>query len=706
MNAETAKTQRQTRDEAVRDPAQVRRAGNRLAGERSLYLRQHGHNPVDWFPWGQDALDRARELDRPIFLSVGYSSCHWCHVMEREVFEHDDVAAVLNAHFVPIKVDREDRPDLDAVYMEAVVAMTGSGGWPMSVFLTPAGKPFFGGTYFPKEQFMLLLERVRQAYRDERSKLEQAGERLRDHIAAGIDPGPGGELGGQLFEQAAARAVQTADRHWGGIRGQMKFPMPVRWRFLLHLLRKTDDRELDVLLRTTLDHMASGGLQDQLGGGFHRYSVDPHWVVPHFEKMLYDNAQLVGLYLEAAAVFDRARYAEVARATLDFMLAEMQLPTGGFAASLDADSDGREGAYYVWTPEQLAAVVGDQDGPVLAALLGVDAGGNFDGASVLTRRADLGALAQRFESEPDELAGLLDRHRQALLRARAQRPRPALDEKVVTAWNGLAIAALAHGARVLGEPRYLAAARSAADFLLREHRRQDGGLYRVSNGGQAEHAAVLDDYALLAQGLLALYQAGGGDDAQSAALDLIAYARTRFAHPQAGYYLSEQGSPAPLGRQREIADGVQPSGNAALLGVQLEAAALTGREAWREDVRSQLESFSGLLARAGLEMAAWSDVVLKLDGPFYDVVVAGDASARDTEALLAVIDALQPPHAVLARVPASGADAAALERAPALAGKTAISGSATAYVCRAGACERPTGEPEQLRRQVMEGWKR
>jgi hypothetical protein len=701
------KVQTEARPQVAASPEAIRRRGNRLADARSLYLRQHGHNPVDWYPWGPEALRRARELDRPIFLSIGYSACHWCHVMEREVFEHDAVAAVLNAHFVPIKIDREERPDLDAAYMEAVLAMTGSGGWPMSVFATPAGKPFFGGTYYPKAQFLSLLERVQQAYRDERHRIEQVGDRLRAHIAGGIDPGPSGRLDPSWFERLIADAVKTADRQWGGVRGRMKFPMPVRWRFLLHLLRKTGDRELETLLATTLDQMASGGLQDHVGGGFHRYAVDPQWVVPHFEKMLYDNAQLAGLYLEAAAVFDEPRYGAVARGTLDFMLDEMRRPGGGFAASLDADSDGREGAFYVWTPEEIAAVVGSEDGPAMAAMLGVEPGGNFEqGRSVVTRRADTDALAARFGRDADALRGLFDRHREALVRARAERPRPGLDTKVVTAWNGLAIAALARGAQALGEPRYLEAADQAAAALLDVHRRADGGLYRVSNAGAAEHPAVLEDYALLAGGLLALVQAGGREALLDEAVALIDYARRHFADPRGAFAMTEAGSDNPLGRQIEIADGVMPSSNGAMLGAQLEAAALTGRDDLRRAVQDQLDSYAGLLAKAGLEMAAWSDAALLSAGPFYDVVVAGEPGAADTRALVEAFGALHPAHAVLMQVPAGGVAAETGERLPALAGKRAEAGRATAYVCRAGACRRPTGEPDELRRQVMEGWLR
>ncbi len=692
--------------ELKRSVDQVREEGNRLAGERSLYLRQHAHNPVDWYPWGPEALERAARLDRPIFLSIGYSSCHWCHVMEREVFEHDDVAELLNANFVAIKVDREERPDIDAVYMQAVMAMTGGGGWPLSVFLTPDLKPFFGGTFFPKVQFKQLLLRILETYRESREQVDALGQRLHDHLSAGLAPQAGGELNPEVFEQQAALARKLADREWGGFSAQMKFPMPVRWIFLTHLVRKTGDEGLAEVVTRALDAMARGGIRDHLAGGFHRYTVDASWTVPHFEKMLYDNALLALLYLEAGAALDRKDYLAVAADTLDYLIADLQQPGGGLAASQDADSDGQEGLTYVWTPRELAAVAGPEDGPALAALLGVTPEGNFEGRSVLTRRADPVEVASRFERDPVEVAELFDRHRAGLMTARAERPQPGLDRKVITSWNGLAVTALARGARVLDEPRFLQAAQRAAAFLLEVHRRPDGGLFRVSNDGHAEHPGVLDDYAFFAQGLLELYQAGGDRDHLAAASELLSHARARFRHPKAGYYLTEEDQPAPMGRQVELSDGVRPSGNAVMQAALWSLAALSGRTELAAQVEADLAAYAGLLEKAGLEMAGWLDVALMTRGPFYDVVVAGRSGDRGTRALVEAFRDLHPAHAVLVRLPAGGPTPEELELMPGLLGKRALDGKATAYVCKQSACKLPTSDPGVMRAQILEGWDR
>jgi uncharacterized protein YyaL (SSP411 family) len=688
-----------------RSPAEIRKQGNGLVGQRSLYLQQHAHNPVDWQPWSTEALERARRQDKPIFLSIGYSSCHWCHVMEREVFEHDGVAELLNAHFIAIKVDREERPDLDQVYMEAVIAMTGGGGWPMSVFATPDGRPFFGGTYFPRPQFEQLLVKLAATYRDQREQIEALGGRLAGHLAAEVPLEEGGKFDPQWFGQASETAKRQFDPRWGGFAARMKFPMPVRWSYLLEYFRKTADPQLEPVLRITLDQMGSGGLHDHVGGGFHRYTVEETWLVPHFEKMLYDNALLASLYLRAAAVFDHPRYREIARDTLDFLIGTMADPGGGIYASLDADSGGVEGSYYVWTPAEIQQVAGPRDGPALAALLGVTEAGNFEGKSVLTRRVEAAELASRLDRDPLELDELFVRYRPALLATREQRARPGLDRKIVTSWNGLAIGALAQGYRLLGDERYLEAATRTADFLLRVHRRADGSLARVSNGGVAEHAGVLDDYAFLSMGLLELYQANGSHRFLQAALGLIGHAIEHFRHPRAGFYLSDRSQAAPLGRQVEIADGVRPSGNAILVQALLAAAALTGRDDLRALAEADLDAFSGALGKFGLETAGWYSAALRRAGPYYDVVVAGDPADEKTRALLAVCDRLLPSQAVLVRLAAQGPDRQTLALQPSLAGKRALKGQSTAFVCRHGACRLPTSDPLVFRTQILEGWK-
>ena len=691
---------------APRTPAEVRRDGNALRHETSLYLRQHAHNPVEWLPWGEAALARARDEDKPIFLSIGYASCHWCHVMEREVFEHDDVAELLNRHFVSVKVDREERPDLDAVYMDAVQALTGGGGWPLSAFLTADGRPFFGGTYFPRDRFLALCEQVRRLHAERRDDLLAQAAALAAHVAAWPSwaQGEAGPLAAEAVDEAAARAAASFDRRWGGTDSAMKFPMPTRWRFLLHHHRKTGDAKTARPVELTLAAMASGGIYDHVGGGFHRYTVEATWLIPHFEKMLYDNALLASLYLEAGAALGRPEFTAVGRDTLDFLIDEMSGEEGGFYASYDADSDGEEGAYYVWDPDDLALAVGDEDAEALARLLGVTEEGNFEGRSVVTRRADLAAVAADLDWDPAELAHLFNRLRPALREYRDRRARPALDTKIVTAWNGLALSALVHGYQTTGEERYRVAAERAADWLEQAHRAPDGGLLRATNDGAPAGAAILDDYAAVACGLLDLYQATGETARLRRALELIHLARARFADPRGGFLLTAADTEAPLGRKGEHFDGATPCGQSLLLHALLHAAALTGREELRADVERAVARHAPLLRPAGLEMAWWLDAALLLRGPTYEVVIAGDEDDRATAALAAAALRTMPPQATVARVPAAGADAELARLAPTVAGKAGAGGRARAFVCEWGSCRAPASEPEVVVEQIGVGW--
>ena len=666
--------------------------GNRLRDEGSVYLRQHAHNPVDWYPWGEEAPARARAEDKPIFLSVGYASCHWCHVMEREVFEDAEVAALLNARFVCIKVDREERPDLDAAYMEAVQAMTGQGGWPLSAFLTPDLEPFFGGTYFPRDHFLDLCDRVARAYAERRGDLVEQAARVAAHVAARPETAEGDVPSLDALDAAARAALAGYDSEWGGFRAEQKFPTPPRWRFLLHHYRRTGDAELGAAIRHTLSAMASGGLRDHLGGGFHRYTVECSWLVPHFEIMLYDDAQLASLYLEAGAVFDDDGFRAVAADVLDFLLREMSDPDGGFFASFDADSGGEEGAYYVWTPEEIAEVAGPEDGPVLARLLGVTTGGNFEGRSILTRRTEPGEVARECGCDEAEVRALFARHREALRARRAERTPPGLDRKLVTAWNGLAISALARGGAVLDDPRYLEAARRAAARLWELHRDEAGRLYRASTDGVPTGDGILDDYAAFATGLLDLFEAGGDPEDLRRARELIDLAERLFADPAGAYFLTASDTEAPLGRRADLFDSVEPSGAATMLLVRQREAALRGDPAGREAVGVILARHADLLERAGLEMAAWWDAVSLWHGPLSEVVIAGGEAAA---ALRTAYWRLDPSHAVLSSVPAEGADAVRLDLQPGLAGKTAP-GGAVAHVCRHGACGAPVSDPADL----------
>lgn len=685
------------------DLDRIRKEGNHLINERSVYLKQHAHNPIDWYPWKEEALSLARRENKPIFLSIGYSSCHWCHVMEHEVFEHDNVALFMNQHFVSIKVDREERPDLDATYMEAVQAMTGRGGWPMSVFLTPDLKPFYGGTYIPREQFLTLAQQLSDAYAKQPASLFDKVSRLVEQLAARPSFSQG-NLDEAIPARAASDALRRIDREWGGFRSRMKFPTPARWRFLLHHYRKTGNDKFSQAIRTTLDQIGSGGINDQLGGGFHRYTTEATWLVPHFEKMLYDNAQLAGLYVEASVVFKDQRYQEIARETLDFMIREMSGDEGEFYASFDADSGGEEGSYYVWTPAEIEEIVGPDEGPALVALLGVTEQGNFEGKNILTRRIDPGELAEKYGRSGTEIAALLAKHRKALLEHRNHRTPPNLDRKIVTSWNGLAIQAMAEAYSALGDERYRRAAISAADYLWKVHHREDGGLYRVSNQGKAENHAVLDDYAFLAVGLLELFQAVHDAKYLSRGLKLVDFVLGRFAIPDGGFYLTEEGQPVPLSRQYEIYDSVRPSGNSAMLLALTQASALTGLPKYKERLEQMLSAHVENYSAAGIDMAGWLDIHEKYTGPYYDVVIAGDPSTAETRELLNSYYKLKPSHAVLSLVPSSGADRTLTSLAPTLKGKRALEGKATAFVCRYGECKEPTSDPKELKSQLLDRW--
>jgi len=668
----------------------ARLTGNHLKAEKSLYLRQHAHNPVDWYPWGETALKRARDEDKPVFLSIGYAACHWCHVMENEVFEDDEVAYFLNENLICIKVDREERPDLDHVYMQAVQMLTGSGGWPLSVFLTPDLKPFFGGTYFPRDQFLALINRVHQVYQKNRGMVDRQAAALYRSIAGGIKLSGEQPVDQKEMEAAARTAADQFDFQWGGVAAPMKFPTPLRWMFLLDYYRKTGEHRFAEIVRKTLDHMGSGGIHDHVGGGFHRYTTEPTWLVPHFEKMLYDNALLVSLYLQAYAVFGEKRYVEIARDTLDFLIREMSGQEGGFYSSLDADSAGGEGSFYLWTPEEIHQVTGPEDGPVLARWLGVTAEGNFEGKSILTRRRSAPGAEILFE-----------KHRRALREHRAKRPRPLLDRKVITAWNGLAIGALAQAHAILGDERYRASAEKAAEFIFRNHLAGNGRLQRASTHGVATVGeGILDDYAFLAAGLLELYRATGDTRWLRRSLGLIDYVRIHFVHPRGGFYMTSRTHSAPAGRPVDVFDNAQPSGNAVMLQALITSAALTSKQAYKRDAEKMLRAYSEIMKMAGPEMAWWYDAALKLSGPFYEVVISGD----DGE-LAGVVRKALPPNAVLSTVPLSGPTPAMEALLPSSKNKAPRSGKATAYVCRAGSCQQPTQDPAVLKDQILQGWK-
>jgi hypothetical protein len=687
---------------------------NRLAQETSPYLLQHKDNPVDWYPWGPEALARARDAQKPIFLSVGYAACHWCHVMEHESFEDPETAAYLNAHFVPVKVDREERPDLDALYMEAVQAMTGHGGWPMSVFLTPEGKPFFGGTYFPGQRrygmpsFRDVLEGVAEAWTERRDEVERSGRRVADAISAGQRLRvPEQALDASTLETAEARLADSFDRANGSWGGAPKFPQPMTLEYLLRRAAAAvgdDPRRARLLgmVTRTLDAMADGGIRDQLGGGFHRYSTDEEWLVPHFEKMLYDNAQLARVYLHAWQLTGEPRYREVVESTIDYVAREMTLPEGGFAASQDADSPGadghpEEGAFYVWTPagvESALAQAGLRDEAALvAAAYDVRATGNWEGRTILRRVRSDTELASVFGAAIDER---LTRARRALFETRERRARPARDDKVLAAWNGLMLAALAEAARALDRPDYRALAERNAAFLLEHLRTMDGGrpsgrrLRRSWKDGRATLNAYLEDHADLAEGLLALYETTFEARWFTAARELADEMLRHFADPEGGFFDTSDDHETLVARPKGLQDNAVPSGNALAATVLLRLAAWTGEGRYRDAAEAALRLAEPYLGRHPTAFGQWLAALDFALAPVREIAIVGDPTAMETRALLRVVLVGYRPHQVVA-VGDDGADIV-----PLLADRPAIDGRPTAYVCRSFVCERPVTEPAEL----------
>jgi uncharacterized protein YyaL (SSP411 family) len=671
---------------------------NRLIGQTSPYLLQHAHNPVDWHPWGPEALEKARAQDRPIFLSIGYAACHWCHVMERESFENAEIAALMNEHFVSIKVDREERPDLDDVYMAAVQAMTGSGGWPMSVFLTPDLRPFFGGTYFPPEDrhgmpgFPRVLTSIADAYRTRRAEVEQQAGALAGHLQAQLAV-PAGDRDPEQrqLEAAAARIAATFDAAHGGFGGAPKFPPAMTLEFLLRSWRRSGDGATLAMVTRTLDAMADGGINDQLGGGFARYSTDAHWLVPHFEKMLYDNALLAHAYLEGYRATGRDRYARVARETLDFMLAELLTSDGGFASALDADSEGVEGRFYAWPYDEFMSVLSDagveDDGRrLLADYWGLTEAGNWEGTNVLH-------LPGRVEAPPD----LIERGRTALLAARSERTRPARDDKQLAAWNGLALRVLAHATLVLREPRYADATASLVAFIGAQLVRDGDRLWRTTRAGRAHTPAFCEDYLAVADGLLVAHAALGDGGPLALARRLVEAALHDFWDDEGGTFVDTSDEhDRTVARPRGLIDNATPSANSMGADVLQRMALLTGDEAFARRAQSILRAVAPALERQPSAFGRMLCAADRLLGEQVDVVVAALPSAADARELREAAVGPFVPDLVLTALSAGDAHA----EWPLYVGKAARNGRATAYACRGYSCDEPTDDPAGLAEQV------
>jgi uncharacterized protein YyaL (SSP411 family) len=666
---------------------------NRLADQTSPYLLQHKDNPVDWHPWGEEALARARAEDKPLLVSIGYSACHWCHVMEHESFEDLETAAVMNENFIPVKVDREERPDVDSIYMGAVQAMTGQGGWPLNVFTDPEGVPFFGGTYFPPEprhglpSFRQVLEGVAEAWRTRRDEIRESAPRTIEGLSAPARIRPPEEApSAAVIEEAEQNLAAQFDPNFGGFGGAPKFPPASALEFLMgRMAEPGGDQERAAKAReivtTTLERMAKGGIYDQVGGGFARYSVDAHWLVPHFEKMLYDNALLARAYLHAAQLTGSELFRRVCEETLDWALREMRGPEGGFYSALDADSEGVEGKFYVWTETELRELLGD-DAPAILAHWGVDHGPNFEGQSILHVPGG--------DVDPE----VLTRARRILYEVRARRVWPGLDDKRLTAWNALMIAALADAGAVLGRPDYLEAARQCARFLLDQMRDREGRLQRTYKDGRAALNAYLEDHAFLLEALLVLYEATFETGWFTAARALADTMIERFGAPEGGFFDTSSDHEALIVRPRSFEDHPIPSGNSsAVLGLE-RLAAFTGDQEYE---RRAAEVLGILHQAAGRHPQAFGHLLQALRfhfGPRREVALVGDPLA----ALAAVIRARFRPTTVVAGM--RPRDTRAPQVVPLLAGREPVDDRPAAYVCQNFACRMPVTEPAELEREL------
>ena len=674
---------------------------NRLNDETSPYLLQHADNPVDWHPWGAQAFRIAREQDKPVLLSIGYSACHWCHVMAHESFEDQATAEMMNALFVNIKVDREERPDVDDIYMGAVQAVAGQGGWPLTVFLLPDGRPFYGGTYYPKEQrygmpsFRQLMSAVHDAYRSQRANLENQADNLhqalkRDVLAIGRADDSG--LTADMLDAAASALLGSIDRENGGFGAQPKFPNPISLEFLLRHHARTGDAEALNLVTFTLRQMAHGGIYDQIGGGFARYSVDAHWLVPHFEKMLYDNAQLSRLYLHAWQLTGDAYFKSIAEDIYDYILREMTAPAGGFYSATDADSEGEEGKFFVWTIEEaaeaLAPIVDEAPRALEIAIevFGLSPQGNFEGANILHLPRPLDETAINLGLSVDELTASIASIKRQLYAVRAERVPPSLDDKILTSWNGLMLASLAEAARVLKRDDYRAAARRAGEFLLEQMMDESGRLYRTHKDGRSKLNGYLEDYANLIDALLELYQTSFEASWFAAARRLADVALMRFRADDGGFYDTSDDHEALIVRPRNLQDNVSPSGNAMLAKQLLRLAAYTGEASYEEAARELLRKLSDAMRQYPQAFAESLNAADMLVQGIAEVAVIG---AREEQTTVQVMDALQQPFRPNVISAFAEDDVIQHDSIPLLNERSRIAGSTTVYVCRNFVCKMP-----------------
>jgi uncharacterized protein YyaL (SSP411 family) len=687
---------------------------NRLFLSSSPYLLQHAHNPVNWYPWGDEAFETAKKLGRPVLLSVGYSTCHWCHVMEEESFEDEEIARYMNEHYIAIKVDREERPDVDAIYMSAVQALTGRGGWPMTVWLTPDREPFYGGTYFPARDgdrgsrvgFLTLLQRIDETYRKRPDDVVQTASSLSARIRQSLSSTPGGDAlpGVDALRAAFGHYSRSFDGTHGGMRRAPKFPSSLSTRFLLRYFRRSGDREALDMAILTLAKMAGGGMYDQVGGGFHRYSTDARWLVPHFEKMLYDNALLTLDYLEAYQVTARQDFARVAREILRYVERDMTSPEGAFYSATDADSltpggHREEGWFFTWTPEEIDSALGAEQSRVVKAYYAVTNGGNFEGRSILHTPRDLDDVAKELKITPAQMRTILEAAKQRLYEARARRPAPLRDEKILSAWNGLMISAYARGAFVLEQRRYAEVAARAADFVLTKMRK-NGRLLRSYKDGKAEHNAYLDDHAFLTAGLLDLYEVTHDLRWLREAIGLDRVLAKHYEDKEAGgFFMISDDHEKLLAREKPGYDGAEPSGNSVHALNLLRLYELTTDDAYRKRADRTLQAFGGTLDRSP---TALSEMLLALDfrtdTPKEIILVTPEKESEAEPFLDRLRASFLPNHVVAVVTGETQKEHAAL--VPLVKGKVARGGKATAYVCERQVCDLPTSDPAVFAKQI------
>jgi hypothetical protein len=662
-------------------------------------LLQHADNPVDWYPWGEAALQAAEEQDKPIFLSIGYAACHWCHVMEHESFEDPETAAIMNEHFINIKVDREERPDLDSIYMEAVVAMTGQGGWPMSVFLTPDGEPFFGGTYFPPTRrhnlpsFREVLHHLAREWEENRDRLLKAGAELSEHLRntpSLVDAQDA--LSEAKLQDAAQTIFKNYDWKQGGWGGAPKFPQATTLEFLLQKSERDGDKLAREMAVHTLQHMAAGGIYDQVGGGFHRYAVDAEWLVPHFEKMLYDNALLLRVYLHAWQMTGETTFRVIVEQIIAFLQREMRHPQGGYYSAIDADSEGEEGKYYLWSMEEIRAVLQDEDlFPRFARAFGVTEDGDYEGKNILHRQLKQGKTPD--ESEIEVAQGRFEDALARLLEVRQERVRPETDDKILAAWNGLTLTALAEAASALGRSDLLPLAKELAGFML-EEMIQDGDLKRSWREGRARYTAYLEDHAALGLGLIALYQADFNPRWFEAARGQADVILDHFTDPNGGFFDTRDDQEQLVARPKSLQDTPTPSGNTLAVELLLRLTAFTGETRYEQAALTALRGMINTAARHPTAFAGWLNAAMFTLGPRWQVAIVGSPDDADVQSLLQVVQGEYKPHWAIAVGSAPPPEL--------LRGREKIDGRATAYLCQGFTCKLPTDDVEVFEAQIAE----